>query len=95
MVRPDSEKAWGDVKSCSNGADQMNADQKSDQARRTSSQCNLWLEHPAKAHAEHEAAAAAHDNEAVGLDRERHLRLAKEHRALAQYWAKREIERSR
>jgi len=68
------------------------ADQKTERAKETSKLCNAWLEHPAKAHQDHEFAASAHDNEAFGLERERHLAMAVWHRKAAGYWAKKELE---
>lgn len=74
----------------------VSADEKSRVAHESSRLANLWLEHPAKAHADHEAAAAAHDNEAgtarYPSDCERHKRLAKEHRRAAQFWAGKETQ---
>ncbi len=69
------------------------AQSKSESAKEASCLAALWLEHPWVAHAAHEAAASAHEKEATGADRELHLRLAKEHRASAQYWAKRELDK--
>lgn len=68
------------------------AEGKSRIARSISLACHHLLDHPHNAHAAHELAASAHDNEAHGPDRERHLFLAKEHRAAASYWAKKELE---
>ena len=69
------------------------ADTLSEEARAVSRLCNLWLEHPAAAHQAHERAVSAHESESGGFnkeDRERHQRLAKEHRSSAEYWAKKE-----
>lgn len=66
------------------------SDELSERAREVSKLCNLGLEHPFEAHQAHEQAAAAHNNNAIGQDAERHKKLADEHRRAAQYWANKE-----
>lgn len=63
----------------------MNASQKSQKAQETSRLAALWLEHPFVAHEAHEQAASAHELEGNPAK-------AAEHRAFAEYWAKKEAE---
>lgn len=66
------------------------ADQLSDEAKLASLSASHWLEHATVALKLHLAAAEAHEKEAIGEDKDRHLWRATEHRNAAKYWARRE-----
>lgn len=76
------------------GEPYQSADSASESARQLSKSASLHLAHPWQAHSAHEFAASRHEVE-VGTSktpeqRERHFRLAAEHRKAAEYWAKKE-----
>lgn len=70
----------------------MTADELSEAATESSVLASWRLEHPFMAHANHEAAASAHELLSAGqtAEAQRHKRLAIEHRKAAEYWAGKE-----